>query len=282
MAHRTSTLRPMLLIAGASLLALAARAQQPEREGTTFFTAAPPAARQIHVKVGGVVREALVYAPAAARKTQAPVVFAFHGHGGSAANAARNFKFQQHWPRAITVYMQGLPIPGITDPEGKRAGWQHAVGEVGDRDLKFFDRMLARLQKDYQVNARRIYATGHSNGGGFTYLLWATRGATFAALAPSSALIAPRCVKELQPKPALHVAGEQDMIVPYARQQKLMQAIRKLNGCAGKGQPWERQGTIYPSASGTPFVALVHRGGHPFWEAASESMVRFFKKHFQR
>ena len=46
--------------------------------------------------------------------------------------------------------------------------------------------MLARLKTDYKVDDKRIYSTGHSNGGGFTYLLWAARGDVFAAFAPSA------------------------------------------------------------------------------------------------
>lgn len=34
-------------------------------------------------KVDGVNREALVYVPAAAKTAPCPVVFAFHGHGGT-------------------------------------------------------------------------------------------------------------------------------------------------------------------------------------------------------
>lgn len=242
---------------------------------------AQPAARQVNVRVEGVLRTALVYAPATAGRTPTPVIFVFHGHGGSAENSARS-NYQGLWPQAIIVYMQGLPTPGINDPRGERTGWQHEVGQLGDRDLKFFDQMLARLKRDYRVDARRIYATGHSNGGQFTYLLWAVWGDTFAAVAPSSASIADEYVRQLQPKPALHVAGEQDPIVPYALQRRLMEAVRQINGCDSQGRPWEELGTIYPSAGGTPFVAVVHPGGHEFLEEAPPLIVRFFKEHSRR
>ena len=89
----------------------------------------------------------------------------------------RDFAYHKHWPEAIAVYMQGLNTPGVlTDPEGKRPGWQKRVGDQNDRDLKFFDAVLATLKKDYRVDEKRVYATGHSNGGAFTYLLWAARG----------------------------------------------------------------------------------------------------------
>ncbi len=140
-------------------------------------------------KVDGVVREALVHIPPTAKTNAAPVVFAFHGHGGSMKNAATMFHIQTLWPEAIVVYMQGLNTPGrLTDPEGKKPGWQSGFGKQDDRDLKFFDAVLASLKKDYKVEAKRLYSTGHSNGGGFTYLLWEARGQLFAAFAPSASL----------------------------------------------------------------------------------------------
>src|SRR4051812_1090421 len=87
------------------------------------------------VMVDGVAREALVQAPAGAKTKPAPVVFVFHGHGGTARSALRQFPIHEHWPEAIVVAMQGLNTPGrLTDPEGKKPGWQHAAGAEGDRD----------------------------------------------------------------------------------------------------------------------------------------------------
>jgi polyhydroxybutyrate depolymerase len=140
--------------------------------------------------VNGVPREALVRVPDKIPAGGAPLVFAFHGHGGTMGHAARSFPIHEQWPEAIVVYPQGLPTAGqLTDPKGERSGWQGRAGMEGDRDLKFFDVMLADMKQRYAVDARRIYSTGHSNGGGFTYLLWAERGEVFAAMAPSAAVI---------------------------------------------------------------------------------------------
>ncbi len=63
------------------------------------------------------------------------------------ANSYHN-NYHKHWPEAIVVYMQGLNTPGaLTDPDGKRPGWQKTFGDQGDRDLKFFDAVLATLRK---------------------------------------------------------------------------------------------------------------------------------------
>jgi polyhydroxybutyrate depolymerase len=247
--------------------------------------------------VDGVVREALVYVPPQARTNLTPIVFAFHGHGGSMRNAERSFSHHTLWPEAIAVYMQGLNTPGrLTDPEGRKPGWQHAAGDHGDHDLKFFDAVLASLERDYHVDGKRVYATGHSNGGAFTYLLWAARGARFAAFAPSACTASPlislsssteeragvRSRKPV-PKPFLHVAGENDALVKFAWQQQMINALRKLNQC-GEGQPWENENgcTVYPSPLGAPVVTFIHPGTHQFPAAAPAIIVKFFKQHSQR
>ncbi len=250
---------------GFALLQPVHAAEQPQRRQWT---------------VGGVMREALVYVPPTARTNPTPVVFAFHGHGGTMNHAARSFGFHTVWPEAIVVYPQGLNTPGrLTDPEGLKPGWQSGVGDQGDRDLKFFDAMLAGLQREYRVDDKRLYATGHSNGGAFTYLLWAARGEKLAAVAPSAA-IAPRLMTSLKPKPVLHVAGEQDPLVKFAWQQRTMTTLRKLNHCEA-GEPWENQKgcTLYPSRLGTPVVIFIHPGTHQFPAAAPALIVRFFQKH---
>jgi polyhydroxybutyrate depolymerase len=238
-----------------------------------------PGLERVEIEVDGVPREALVYAPPTAKSTRTPLVFVFHGHGGSAPQAVRSFGLNREWPEAISVYPQGLPTPGqLTDKEGKRAGWQGRAGDQGDRDLKFFDALLARLKRDYQVDVRRIYSTGHSNGGGFTYLLWAERGEVFAAVAPSAA-VAAGSVPKLKPKPVMHLAGETDPLVKYAWQQRMMETVRKLNGCAAEGTAWAEKCRQYPSSTGTPFVSYIHPGGHQFTAEAPALIVRFCKEH---
>ena len=218
--------------------------------------------------VDGATRQALVWIPGSGSTTNLPLVFVFHGHGGSMQKAARSMGYHQVWPEAVVVYMEGLPTPGaLTDPEGLRNGWQQDAEAFGGRDLKFFDAVLSSLQKEYKIDPKRIFATGHSNGGGFTYLLWAERGDVFAAMAPSGAFSVD-LLSKLKPKPALHLAGENDQLVKFIWQSRTMRAVRSLNGCAETGVPWassgDLTGTVYPSATDTPFISLIHPGPHAF------------------
>jgi len=231
--------------------------------------------------VDGVRRVALVSIPTAAGQGGAlPVVFAFHGHGGSMQQASRSFPIHEAWPGAIVVYPQGLPTPSpLVDREGRLAGWQGIAGTQGDRDLRFFDVMLAALRAEFRVDPKRIYATGHSNGGLFTYLLWAERGDIFAAFAPSAALLA-HDFGNFKPKPVLHIGSPQDPLVKFAWQARMLDFVLKLNGC-GPRRPEATGYTAYPSTKGADVATYLHGGGHRYPAAATEFIVQFFQAHAQ-
>ncbi len=228
--------------------------------------------------IEGVTREAVVAVPDIARQTASPLVFVFHGHGGNIRQVARSFRIHELWDDAIVVYMQGLNTPGqLTDPEGKRPGWQKEKGDQKDRDLRFFDEVLKSLKQDYKVDEKRIFSTGHSNGGSFTYLLWSERPDVFAAFAPSGAA-ALKVRNSLKPKPVLHIAGDNDPLVKYAWQTMMIDALKKSNQC-GEGTPWEEKCTQFPSKIGAPVITFVTSRGHKFPAEAPALIVKFFKQY---
>ncbi len=245
---------------------------------TTCQVAAADSIERRTWTVEGVEREALVYLPPHADRGGLPVVFAFHGHGGSSAQAARSFQIHRHWPQAIVVYPQGLPTVGqLTDPTGQQNGWQGRAGLTGDRDLKFFDAMLAELRGKYRVDDRRIYATGHSNGGSFTYLLWAERGDVLAALAPSAAVLG-KGYEKFKPKPVLHLGSPQDTLVKFEWQARMINQVLRLSGC-GPRQADATGYTAYPSRQGADVATYLPDGGHRYPDAAPELIVQFFQAH---
>lgn len=232
-----------------------------------------------HWTIDGVAREGLVHVPPDSIRKPIPVIFAFHGHGGSMQQAARSFQFHALWPEAIVVYLQGLPTRGLlTDPAGQKNGWQASPGADGDRDLRFFDAVVANLKSEYNVDDRRVYATGHSNGGGFTYLLWATRGHIFAAYAPVAAVAGRGYVAQLHPAPVITAAGEQDELVKFSWQERMFVHLRRLNGC-GEGHNAGNGQTLYASSLGCPVLTYVHNEGHQYPPGISALIVEFFKAH---
>jgi polyhydroxybutyrate depolymerase len=229
--------------------------------------------------VDAVQREALVYLPATSSKAKAPVIFAFHGHGGNMRFAARGMAFQNAWPEAIVVYPQGLPTPGIVlDRDGKKAGWQDFAGQENNRDLKFVDAMLKTLREKYSIDDSRIYVTGFSNGGLFSYLLLSQRPNVFAAFAPGGAVLLPQNVLSA-PRPVFHYGGRSDRLAKFEKQEATIEELRKFNGCAGVGESCGENCTIYSSSKGAPVATFVHPYGHLYPPAVTPLIVKFFQDH---
>jgi polyhydroxybutyrate depolymerase len=228
------------------------------------------------LNVGGLKRQALVYAPAPPTPSNgSPLVFVFHGHGGSMQNIARTMNIQSIWPEAIVVYPQGVPTPTKVDPAGKKDGWQRGASEQGGRDLRFFDAMLDTVAKKYAVDRQRIYVTGFSNGGVFAYVLWEARPKVFAAVAPCAGLPLPGTHMKV-PKPAFIVAGEADAIVPIANQRAMIEDVRKLDGANASGESVGGV-LVFHSSKGSPVQTYVHRGGHILPAEVPKMIVDFFR-----
>ena len=129
----------------------------------------------------------------------------------------------------------------------------------------------------FPIDEKRIYATGHSNGGLFTYLLWAERGEVLAAVAPSAALLA-RGFQKLQPKPVLHLGSPEDPLVKFAWQSRMIDYVLRVNGC-GPRQAEAMGYNSYPSSKGTEVATYLHTGGHRFPPDGAEQIVKFFQSH---
>ena len=228
---------------------------QPDRDATVEFEA---------WDVDGVERTALIHFPPLATGERAPLVFAWHGHGGNARGFSRNLGIQKHWPEAIVVHPQGLPTPGkLTDPEGRRSGWASDVGEEPNRDLRFFDVMLEDLIGRGIVDPELVCSTGHSNGGGFTYTLLVERGDRLAAVAPSSSASSRHRGRTLPRVPIMHLAGRKDNLVKMSWQQRTIDEIRRQFRC-GPPRPWgdHPDCRFHPSETDGHLVTFIHDGGH--------------------
>ncbi|HEX3561096.1 MAG TPA: hypothetical protein VHU19_18020 [Pyrinomonadaceae bacterium] len=231
----------------------------------------------MNFNVDGVKRQALVFAPKDGRE-KAPLVFAWHGHGGNMHGTSQLMHIQTLWPEAIVVYPQGLPTVSGGDPQGTRPGWQVEAGTNNDRDLKFFDEMLRTLRQKFSVDDERVYSMGFSNGAFFSYLLWSARPKPLAAFAicagklfPSDHLTEPRAV--------VVIAGQNDPRVNFQDQQQAIQTAQQLDSATGQGQPCGQICTLYTSPNHTPVETYIHPGGHVYPPWASDPIVKFFRAH---
>lgn len=283
-------LRIRILFVAATLAALAsattARAAPCEfaPTGPVIAVSLPT---HMNCTINGEKREALVYAPHIAVKgAKLPVVFGFHGHGGDMQGAAQQMHIQTIWTGVIVVYPQGLPTVSTTDPEGLKPGWQREAGQNGDRDLKLFDAMLDLLEQKYSVDDTRIYTTGFSNGGGFSYLLWAERSQKIAAVGEVAGRLWD--TEQLtQQRSLLAIAGKLDMTDPFSLQQQSIEKARQADQATGAGQPCAVPGgaamgthcTRYASTAQTPVRTVIHPGAHVYPSWAPKEIVDFFKIH---
>jgi len=231
--------------------------------------------------VAGSTRQALVFPPASnAAAARHPLIFAWHGHGGTMQGASDQMGFQSIWPDAIVVYPQGL----INNQDGGY-GWQKELGVDGNRDLKFFDAMLATLRQKYPVDNERIYTAGFSNGTGFSYLLWVERGNTLAAVGAVAGVLAESEQDKLtQPRALIAIFGTGQGTASEAVKEKTIAAARKVDHASASEQscPIPTGATdckLYPSTSQTPVKNITHDGGHEYPSWVPEEIVKFFQNH---
>ena len=238
--------------------------------------------------IDGVKRQALVYSPAPTTSNiKHPLVFGFHGHGGNMQGTSQLMQIQTLWPEAIVVYPQGLPSTSTHDPNGTRPGWQQEAGQNGDRDLKLFDAMLATMQQKFTVDDERVYTTGFSNGGAFSYLLWAERDKILAAIGECAGRLWSPPEQLTQARAFLAIAGKADTNDPFAQQEASIEKAQQVDSANGPGQQCPQPGgsapgtkcTFYPSTTQTPVKTFIHPGGHVYPAWAPAEIVKFFKNH---
>ena len=281
------TRRPVLLVLHALVLVLVPVLVAPAQDEVpnTLRQAPPkrPVVSTLTWDVDGVERSALVQVPVLAEDERAPLVFIWHGHGGSSQRAATRFMCTEHWPEAILVHPQGLKTPGFTDPEGLRSGWtSKGVPAEDNRDLHFFDVMLADFLERGIVDPELIYSTGQSNGGGFTYTLFVERGDRLAAIAPASCAGSRQIRRGQSPPmiPIFHLAGSNDDVVKMAWQQRTIDHFLDRHDCAAP-EPWGDHPNcmIHASPHAAPVITYIHTQGHSLPKDAGRMFAKFFREH---
>jgi polyhydroxybutyrate depolymerase len=165
------------------------------------------------LQFGGRTRSYVVYLPSSIKAGMAvPLVFDFHGHGANASQeeSSSGWKKKADQSGFIVVY-----------PEGVDSSWNVgsccglAMSENVD-DVGFTRAMIEAVSKAACIDAKRIYATGMSNGAGFTQRLACEAADVIAAIAAASAdLVTDPCVPA-RPISELSIRGLSDTMVAYA------------------------------------------------------------------
>jgi polyhydroxybutyrate depolymerase len=238
---------------------------------------------RLSLDVDGVQRETLVVLNSKPAPPEGcPLVFAFHGHGGTARQAARSFALHEHWPEAIVLYPQGIPgVKGITDADGSKSGWQKNPGELNDRDIKFFDALLKEVRSKHKIDAKRIYAMGHSNGSRFVCVLWKLRGDTFAAVSTSGGQ-GGFMLRDAKHLPLLAIAGEKDDLVPFRGQKLSLDALAMWQGMSDAKRVKDGHFETRTNKEGIELVTYFHPGGHEWPRTINAEIAKFFRRHAKK
>ena len=257
----------------------------------------------------GEQREYLLYVPAGLdRAKPAALVLSLHGAGGWPAQQRDLSGWNELADREgfIVVYPAGRDTPG-----------PRVWNISGDRDPQYIADLIDKLRGEYNIDPKRIYANGLSNGGGMSFALSCRQPDRFAAIGMvGSALLLPSTwCKSTQPVPMIGIHGLRDTMAPYHGGTSWIAARfapflsfgadwARRNRCAPTARDAEiRDGVTlreYKQCANDATVALytLRDGGHtwpggadlPEWFAgktirdfdATAEMWRFFEQHPQR
>jgi len=165
----------------------------------------------------GLVRTYLLHAPPGYVNTKpTSLIIALHGGFGSALNIENQSKLSVKSDEAnfIVVYPEGIKVLGVRT--WNAGGCCGAAASFGIDDVGFIDTLIKKLSAEYNIDQRKIFATGISNGGMMSYRLASDLANKIAAVAPVAAtmVIKTNC-NPPRPVPIIHFHSFNDTNVPY-------------------------------------------------------------------
>ncbi len=197
-----------------------AAAQVDPRPGPDGAIRAPGLYRYT-LRHGGIKREYLVHVPRAyTRSEPMPVLFAFHGGGGhmewQAGDATYGLTGKAERAGFIAVFPNGYSrFPG-----GKLATWNAGAccGDARDRridDVGFVRRVHADVSRHLEIDRRRVFATGMSNGAMMSYRLACEAPDLFRAIAAVAGTDNTLHCRPSRAVPVLHIHAKDDTHVLF-------------------------------------------------------------------
>lgn len=132
-------------------------------------------------------------------------------------------------------------------PTGYNNAWNGAgcCGNPTLDDTALFRAILADVSTHLNVDARRVFATGLSNGGYMSYRLACEAADIFTAVAPGAGGLRGIDCNPARPISILDIHGTSDSLVPYSLQATSMSAVATANGCAATTRP-----SVTPASGG--------------------------------
>ena len=163
----------------------------------------------------GIVREYVLHVPNSYTGTSAvPLVINFHGFGG---NVREYMNYADMRPVAeadtfILVYPQGSYLNGSSHWNPCPPGGDN---KSNADDFGFIEDMIKEISTHYNIDMKRIYAVGYSNGGMMAYGLANYKSELIAAVASVSGTMLDCIGPTSHPMPVLDLHGTSDDVIPY-------------------------------------------------------------------
>lgn len=157
----------------------------------------------------GERREYLLHVPRNLDRTKpAALVLSLHGASGWPALQRDLSRWNELADREgfIVVYPAGRDTPGPRI-------WRM----TGERDAQYIADLIDKLRGEYNIDPKRIYANGLSNGAGMSFVLSCRMPDRFAAIGMvGSALLLPATwCRSKEPVPMIGIHGLRDRAAPY-------------------------------------------------------------------
>jgi polyhydroxybutyrate depolymerase len=188
------------------------------------------------LNVNGTTRQFYVVLPTNySATTPYPLVFVWHGRGGTATSFlptgtynAGFYGVRTAFPNAIYVTSQGLDS-GTSD-SGTDYGWPNTNGQ----DVNFTKAMITWLEQNYCIDTNRIFSTGMSYGGIMSNTLACQMPDVFRAIGVMSGSLftygQPSCTN--LPIAAWFTHGDADTVVQISGDVTARDLFISHNGCS--------------------------------------------------
>jgi polyhydroxybutyrate depolymerase len=230
----------VLWLAGAMPAAQAQEAQQPQRGGflrerikqrmleKEQAKPAPETSGDVHARIdkpgdyafsfehGGLKRMYKVHVPAKYDPSKpAPLLVALHGGGGDMEVQSTDRFYRQISKSDELGFVVVFPNGYSKFQSGKLATWNAGRCCAGARDnhvddVGFVKQMIDNVEHQLNIDRRRVYATGMSNGGMMTYQLACSLPGTFRAIASVAGTDNTNGCTSPQPVSVLHIHAQND------------------------------------------------------------------------
>ena len=238
----------------------------------------------------GIERTYILHVPASYEQGQpAALVLDLHGGGGNAS-----------------TQMQTSNFSALADQKGFLVAYPNGTGRQGDRlltwnggtccayavtnqidDVGFIRAVVADVRAKYDLDPKRIYATGLSNGAIFSYRLACDAADLFAAIAPVAGTKNYVRCDPGEPVSVIHFHGTEDthvgynggsgpdsfVEVPFASVQDSIDFWRNVNGCGTNPQTESfediRHDAYLDCTNGTAVELYTILGGKHAWPGSN-------------